>query len=244
MFGYVNSDIESCKFLTVDKRLVDKERYWVEVISDAYFLAVPESVEHLNQQHSKKSIYNIKRAEKKFMQDFPCGDFKVLSSKQEISKYLRGVRVLFAERWKGRYVSLGWKKINIFNKFAQFYLELALHNRSRLFVLTDSSKVIAFHVCIIKNNTLYVFQHAVTPDEKYKKSSLGRIITYNLLKHIINNEPDIKVVDFMYGDNEYKRFWTNESKPVYCLYKKSYKGLVCLTSSKFKNLVKKLVIAS
>ena len=242
MFGYVSSDYTRSKFLVIDEKNISRKLYWVRPFLNRHFIKIPCTIESLNERHSRKSIYNINRSERKFYEHFDDSKFSILINREEIEPYLNEVRSLFMRRWSKRYVSLGWKKKAVFDKFSKEYLSLADKGNCRLFILTVNSRIIAFHYCIIIESTLYIFQHASDNEIEYRKFSIGRILTYNLFKHTILNDKHVEVIDFMFGDNEYKTFWTDEKSPVYSVYPKSIKGATHLLYDEVKGLIKFVLV--
>jgi CelD/BcsL family acetyltransferase involved in cellulose biosynthesis len=243
MFGYIDSNIEHThKYLSVKSQIISNELFFVRDYLERYFLTIPDALDDLRKQHSKKSLYNIKRAERKLYEDFDGVAFKVLKSRSEIEEFLPRVQNNFKLKWRGRYTSLKWKNDKVFAKFSQRYLEKADQGKARLFVLIRNNDLLAFHYCIIHDHIVSVFQHNVVELECFRAYALGRTLTYRMIGYLIDHEKEIHTLDFMYGYNEYKRFWATGQELTYMCYRRSILGrlsfLLDITKSKVKLLLK------
>lgn len=179
----------------------------------APYLKLPKTVDEFYEMHKRKFWYNINRGKKLFISDFGALDFIVTSEKDLLLQYLPKIQELFAIRWEKSHTSFDWKTKSGFQKYQDAMIDLASTGNGEIALLVNNQTVLAFGYSLSYDKNYYFFQHAVIPDPRYRKYSLGKILIKQLIESAI--QKNFEVFDFMTGDQGYKKEWANGEKKVY-----------------------------
>ncbi len=214
MFTYVKNNYNLEPNWVLENTNKNKKFIEIDIEFDvAPFLELPETLENFRKMHKSKFWYNIKRSEKKFNEEIGELEFIVTSDKDLLKKYLPKIQTLFSKRWEQTYSSFDWKTKEGFKKYYDAMLDLAEDGNGNIAVLVHNDEVLSFAYNLIYNNSLYFFQHAVSPDTKYRRYSLGKVMIKKLIDHSIYKKYEI--FDFMTGNKGYKKEWSTNSKKIF-----------------------------
>ncbi len=98
-----------------------------------------------------------------------------------------------------------WKRPEPYPEFIPGLIKLAAEQQAlRLGIIYLRGVPIAAQLWFVADQTAYIFKLAY--DEEYKKYSAGTILTASLMRHVIDIDK-VEVVDFLSGDDEYKKEW-------------------------------------
>lgn len=98
-----------------------------------------------------------------------------------------------------------WKRQEPYPKFIPGLIKLAAEQGSlRIGVVYIFGVPVASQLWIVADNSAYIFKLAY--DEDYKKYSAGTVLTAFLMKYVIDIDK-VHTVDFLSGDDAYKKEW-------------------------------------
>ena len=100
------------------------------------------------------------------------------------------------------------------NKFIKLYEDLNVFNSEKLLVtsLKINDELIAANIGIIDNNKFFYFM-PVMFSKKFKSFSPGKQLIIYLIEW--SNKNDIEIFDFGLGEENYKKYWSNNSINLY-----------------------------
>ena len=105
-----------------------------------------------------------------------------------------------------------WKDPESHRGFIIDLIRLAAANGwLRLGVIWVAQKPIATQLWLVHADTAYIYKLA--HDERYRELSPGTLLTAVLMRRVID-EDQVKEVDFLTGDDAYKRDWMDGSRPM------------------------------
>ena len=204
-------------------------------LSRVYLIKLPSSNEEYIEKLSGQKFFNeLQRTSRKLQQD-NIVNFKILGNEDNLN-----IRSLMVNKAN----SLNKKNIkHILNeKFIDYFVELKKRNQEifNLSVLEIDKEIIAANLGLVHQNTFYYYMPTIF-SEKYKKYSPGKILIYNLIQWCIKNK--IKIFDFGLGDEDYKKYWSNNKTNLFRHFDyRGFKGLVLLLFLKIYIFIKKLLI--
>lgn len=103
-----------------------------------------------------------------------------------------------------------WKTEESYPEFIRGLVKMAGNQGClRLGIAYLNDIAIAAQIWIVTDNTAYIFKLAYI--EEYKKNSAGSILTAKLLRHVIDIDK-VDVVDFLSGDDPYKKEWMSHRR--------------------------------
>lgn len=109
-----------------------------------------------------------------------------------------------------------WKRESIGPTFHRDLARLAaLHGWLRLGFLSLDGLPMACQLWLSCNGKAYILK--IFYDEKFKKYSPGKILTIKMMKHVID-EDKVTQVDYLQGDELYKKDWTPQLRMRYGLH--------------------------
>ncbi len=202
-------------------------------LSRVYLIKLPSSNEEYIEKLSGQKFFNeLQRTSRKLQQD-NIVNFKILGNEDNLN-----IRSLMVNKAN----SLNKKNIkHILNeKFIDYFVELKKRKKEifNLSVLEIDKEIIAANLGLVHQNTFYYYMPTIF-SEKYKKYSPGKILIYNLIQWCIKNK--IKIFDFGLGDEDYKKYWSNNKTNLFRHFDyRGFKGLVLLLFLKIYIFIKKL----
>lgn len=143
-------------------------------------------------------VYQIRRLEK----TSPLELHKV-STEAEIADYLNSFCQLHQKRWNDTSTK------SLFNDelFKRFFIEMGtnmfINGKASCSYLTYQGKMVAGHYGFRSKNSFFYYYPAYDPD--YARNSIGKVFLYLLVKS--EADADLRVFDFLRGNEEYKKNW-------------------------------------
>jgi len=106
--------------------------------------------------------------------------------------------------------ALSWKEEETFPGFISGLMRMAAKQGAlRLGVAYINDVAVAAQLWIVADNTAYIYKLAY--DEKYKKLSIGSILTATLMRYVIDVDK-VTCVDYLSGDDDYKKEWMSHRR--------------------------------
>lgn len=103
-----------------------------------------------------------------------------------------------------------WKRPEPFPDFIPGLCRLAAENGwLRLGLLHLDGKAVAGQIWLVKSGVAHIVKLAY--DQAYAKRSVGSVLTARLAQHVID-EDDVVELDYLIGDDAYKRDWTPQRR--------------------------------
>ena len=107
-------------------------------------------------------------------------------------------------------------------------------------MLTVNKVPAAAQFWIVRNKTAYIFK--VAYDEAFTNLSVGAVALFKMFEHVMDVDK-VKFIDFLTGDEGYKRDWMDESREMVGLVAynmRTPKGLAFGTANHFGRFLKGL----
>jgi hypothetical protein len=106
--------------------------------------------------------------------------------------------------------SSSWKAEEPHSEFIPGLLKTFAANKSlRLGIVTLNSQAIAAQIWMVNHGKASIFK--VAYDENYKGYAPGTLLTAMLMQHVLNND-QVNEVDFLTGDDPYKKNWMSHRR--------------------------------
>lgn len=106
--------------------------------------------------------------------------------------------------------SLSWKGDETYPEFISGLMKIASRQGGlRLGLAYLNDEAVAAQLWIVADNTAYIYKLAY--DEKYKKLSIGSILTATLMRHVVDVDK-VDYVDYLSGDDAYKKEWMSHRR--------------------------------
>lgn len=143
-------------------------------------------------------VYQIRRLEK----TSPL-ELQKVSNEAEVVDYLNTFCQLHQKRWNDTSTK------SLFNdeKFKRFFIELGtkmfIDGKVSCSYLTYQGNMVAGHYGFRSKNSFYYYYPAYDPE--YARNSIGKVFLYLLVKS--EADADLRVFDFLRGNEEYKKNW-------------------------------------
>jgi CelD/BcsL family acetyltransferase involved in cellulose biosynthesis len=188
-------------------------RSWVRNV--CHYLHEPQGYGAFLAGKTSKARYNLKR-ELRLLGDVGHLEFQLYDGPKLDERIVERVAAIQARSWLAR---RGQESLGSF-----FYRELlpalARFNLADVHILTLDSRDLAF-VLLYRHNieTICIY---IGFDESLARLSPGKVHMHEVVKTILDRGD--QVLDFHFGDGDYKRFWSNRSK--YALEVVAWKGTV------------------
>ncbi len=137
---------------------------------------------------------NIKRAEKKLLQD--GGSIEVIVDVQGVERGIQAYEKVYAS---------SWKKPEPHPRFIPGLVTAFARQRLlRLGVAWLRGQPIAAQIWLVAHGRAEIFK--VAYDESFKEYSPGTALTAKLMEHVMQNDA-VHEVDYLMGDDTYKKIW-------------------------------------
>lgn len=201
--------------------------------NEVYSVNLPNDMnEYLDKIQNRKFISEFLRTKKKLMSENKVS-FEILDKKD--------TKVYPSNLISHKASILDKKNIKHFlnEKLMNFYDNLYTNNPNsfQLSVLKIDNEIIALNLGLILKNRFYYFFPTIF-SEKFNKFSPGKILIFNLIEWCISNK--IKIFDFGLGDENYKKYWSNNSNSLFRHVQfRSLKGFFCFIFLKIYLFIKK-----
>ncbi len=135
-----------------------------------------------------------------------------------------------------------WKRPEPYPKFIPELIKIAAqHDSLRMGVAYLDGVPIACQLWIVADGAAYIYKLAY--DEEHKKYSAGTILTAYLMRHVIDKDR-VKVVDFLSGDDAYKKEWMSHRRMrvAICIYNPlTFSGFRRMCFGLAKSIMKKMI---
>lgn len=106
--------------------------------------------------------------------------------------------------------SSSWKAAEPYPEFMPSLIQMyADQGALRLGIARLNGKAIAAQLWLVVNKTAYIFK--VAYDETYKSYAPGTLVTTMLMKHVLTHD-QVSEVDFLTGDDSYKKNWMSHRR--------------------------------
>ncbi len=182
--------------------------------SEAIVVDVPNTSEELAERQDARYWAEIRRRERRFTDAFGPLSVRGVTDPTELADLLPQVQALYAERWSGEYTSLPWKRPAGFAPYADALIDLASKGRGELAVAEGDGRLLAFSYCLYERPWAYMYQHAATPQERYRRFGPGKLLLVDLLRRLVA-DGGFEHLDLMLGDAAYKREWESWRRDVH-----------------------------
>ena len=154
-------------------------------------------------------------------------EFKICTNFSETEATLRHYQSIYSQ---------SWKKTEPYQNFVpNLVKQSAKKGWLRMGQLIIDNEVAAIQVWFTLHNTAYIYKMCHL--SKYSKYSIGSLLTEYLIKTAINQDKVLKI-DFLTGDDNYKKDWMNERKELWGIQltnKHSFYGILRIV----KHVIKK-----
>ena len=176
----------------------------IEYTADQYLMNLPNKV--------RKDILYCKRR----LQNMGNLNFKLIIDRESVDYYMNLYYEVYSRSWQ--------KNEGIGPNFHRDFAQIASKkNWLRLGFLMFNDCPISSQFWISSNGTAFILK--TTYDQNYKKYSPGKVLTMEMIRHIITVD-NVRVIDYIHGDEPYKQDWTpkrRERKGLH-LYNNNLKG--------------------
>jgi CelD/BcsL family acetyltransferase involved in cellulose biosynthesis len=149
---------------------------------------------------SSRIRHTVRRREKKFFAD-GRGRLEIVTGKD-------GLEAAIAA-WEKIYAA-SWKKAEPFPEFVPGLIRMcAARGWLRLGLAYQDGEPVAGQIWIVSNGRAAIYK--LSYDEKFSHLSVGTILTAHLMRHVLDVDR-VKEVDYLIGDDEYKKDWMSHRR--------------------------------
>ncbi len=126
---------------------------------------------------------------------------EIVHKGEALEKGIKAFEAVYASSWKGE---------ETFPGFISGLMRMASKQGAlRLGVAYINDVAVAAQLWIVADDTAYIYKLAY--DEKYKKLSIGSILTATLMRYVIDIDK-VECVDYLSGDDAYKKEWMSDRR--------------------------------
>jgi ribosomal protein S18 acetylase RimI-like enzyme len=126
---------------------------------------------------------------------------EIVTEGEALAKGIKAFETVYAQSWKDE---------ETYPEFISGLIKMASKQGAlRLAVAYINDVAVAAQLWIVADNTAYIYKLAY--DEKYKKLSIGSILTATLMRHVIDVDK-VDFVDYLSGDDAYKKEWMSHRR--------------------------------
>lgn len=167
---------------------------------------------------NKKFLSEFKRTEKKLFSDFEVKFEHFTKSQNSLkpSDLIKQKKLILEEKKIKHFLDENFMNLHdkIYKKLEENYL---------ISVLKINGIKVAANLGFINNDRLYYFMPIIY-SSKFNSYSPGKVLIYELIK--LAHKKKLKFFDFGYGEENYKRYWSNSSESLfYYIQPNSLKGI-------------------
>jgi len=181
--------------------------------SEAVVVDLPTSRDALTARQPARWWAELRRRERRFTEQYGPLVHRAVVDEAALRAAMPAVQQLYRDRWQGEYTSLPWKRDDGFAPYVDAMVALAAQGRGRLDVLEGDGRLLAFGYCLLAPPWAHLYQHAATPDERYRRHGVGKLLIARLLQDLVDD--GYTHLDLMLGDAAYKREWESWRRTVY-----------------------------
>jgi len=150
-------------------------------------------------------INTINRKGRKLKKNFNV-EFKVIDTQAHLTEALAAFQKIY---------SVSWKKPEPYPEFIPGLVDICAANGwLKLSILRLDDEPVAAQFWFVSDETAYIYKLAYDP--KYTKYSVGTVLTAMMMEYVIEKER-VKKIDFLTGDDNYKKDWMDSKKQMYGL---------------------------
>jgi hypothetical protein len=175
---------------------------------------LPDTIEEFYEQKSRKHRQNLLKVIRKFNQRFPSNRFVKYTEKSDVIDFLKPAAEVSSKTYQN---ALGAGIIN--NEETKELLESAAENNwfdgNILFTDKTNEKPCAFHLGLNYKDTHYM--ERIGFDPALSKLNSGTFLLLKKLEDLCSN-PDIKSMDYYFGNAEYKKRYGTKDSSEACVY--------------------------
>lgn len=144
-------------------------------------------------------LKNTIRRKYKLLEKTHQHSIKIYNSRSNVDEVIEAYQLVYENSWKQPEPSLEF--------IPDLIRYLANSNTLYMGVLMVEDQAIATQLWVLQNQTAYIYKLAY--DKKYRKLSPGTVLMADMIRQVMESE-NINRLDFMSGDDEYKKMWMNE----------------------------------
>ncbi len=190
-----------------------------------WFQQVSDYQSYINTRPSKL-VNTLTRKKRKLERNFEV-EFELISNPNQTDAGFIAYQKIYTS---------SWKKPEPFPRFIPNLINTCAElGWLRLGLLKLNNEPVATQFWIVSKQTAYIYKLAYAP--QFAKYSVGTILTELMMKHVIETDK-VKKVDFLTGNDSYKREWMDSSDEVYGL------QIINITSFKGTLLYLREILAS
>jgi hypothetical protein len=142
----------------------------------------------------------LRRKEKKLYREAEA-EVRIIDNPSEVDAALEAYARIYSSSWKQDEPHPDF--------IARVCREFAANDCLRLGLLTVDGQAVAAQIWFVFNNTASIFKLAYDP--AFTKHSVGSILTAAMMRRVID-EDKVEVVDYLCGDDAYKRDWMSHRR--------------------------------
>lgn len=205
------SDLREDSLVLKSANQVDSRTFQIEAGETCPFISFPSDWEEYQSALSARTRKYLKQIFKYFLEEKGGGLKKALA--RDYERVLARLFELHTQRWQAKGKPGGFvtaEKLNFHGEIAQ---RLSANNQLGLYYLEVDQKIISVLYGFSCSDTYYFYQSGF--DLRYKQYSPGQVVLFHAIQDCFNS--GIKRFDFLRGDEEYKRKWTNSENKTYNL---------------------------
>lgn len=151
---------------------------------------------------SKKIPYKTRRLEKHFN-----ARIQIITSNDGLDEALRGYETVYRS---------SWKVPEPYPNFLPGLARTAIKNGwLRLGIVYLNDEPAAAQLWLVNDGVASIFK--LSYDERFVKDSVGTILTAKLMEHVMNIDK-VHTVDFLSGDDDYKKHWMSHRRERWGIY--------------------------
>lgn len=159
--------------------------------------------------------------------------FEVISDKAGLARAICAYKEVYRLRWG---------KNEPYAQFIDNLANVAAENGwLRLGVAWMGTKPVASQLWILRNGKAYMYK--VAYDQSCSEYSIGSVATYKMIENILDNN-DISEIDFLTGDDPYKKVWVDQRREflgLLAINPRTIRGILKITKILMANTVKSLI---
>lgn len=214
------ADIVHFSYLRTDTAFYQAVRRMPGFLNRGYFpridehwrMSVPEEIDQFYSARSHKHRANLRRAIRKFEQEYP-GENKLINYRTEsdVDDFTEIAAGISSKTYQ---MALGFGIVND-EQTKHLMTKVAAHGWFRGHILLAGDKPCAFQLGLFYKKVYYLT--SIGYDPAFRSYWPGTILFLKVLESLCDS-PSIDMIDFYFGDAEYKKSYGTEHWPEACVY--------------------------
>ena len=151
---------------------------------------------------SKNARQNFRTANNRLLKDSRVVNIFSIPGKEISNDTLSKIKNLYLDRIKSYKKNITFIDRLFYNSYDLGFYGLSHLDFSEVFLLEIDGELAAFMICLSDKNQIIVPRLAI--DNSFSFYSPGVILAMSAIKEIINRKSDVKIIDFMQGQEKYK----------------------------------------